>query len=342
MQDLFPPLTGASQVSRDFSLRPEGQQYAAYVTSRVKLSDRLTAELGARWDRQTYMGPSARDQFSPRMGVLFDLNAETRLRASWGRFFQAQPINALQVEDGVDQFFPAQRADHIIVGLERALAKDFDLRVELYRKDFSSLQPRFENLFDSLVLIPELEPDRVRVAPRGARAEGIEMLVTRRGRGPWSWWLNYAWSRVEDEIGGATVPRNWDQRHALKLGGTRSGDKWDLSIAGTLRSGWPTTLAGLATLDDGAGNLTQQVVVGARNSARLGTFSSLDIKATRRFKLRASELEAFIDITNVLLRRNACCVAYSLSEPAPGSYQLGREIEYWPKIVPNLGVLWKF
>jgi outer membrane receptor protein involved in Fe transport len=342
LEDLVPVPNGGLQINRDFNLRPEGQQYAAYLTSRMSLSQRLTAEVGGRWDRQTYTSGAGRDQYSPRISLLFKVNEKTRLRASWGRFFQAQPINGLQVEDGVDQFFSAQRAEHTIIGLERGLAEGFDLRVELYRKEFSSLQPRFENLFDPLVLLPELEADRVRVAPQGARAEGIEVLLTRRSHGPWSWWLNYVWSRVEDDIDGVNFPRNWDQRRAAKLGATRSGEKWDLSIAGTLRSGWPTTLAFLEAVDDGAGNLTQQVVLGPRNGARLGAFSSLDIKATRRFKLRDSELEAFIDITNALLRRNPCCIAYSLSEPTPGSYQLDREVEYWPRIVPNLGVLWKF
>jgi hypothetical protein len=51
------------------------------------------------------------------------------------------------------------------------------LRIEGYRKNYRRLSPRFENLFDPLVLLPELEPDRVRLDPSRARSEGIEVLL---------------------------------------------------------------------------------------------------------------------------------------------------------------------
>ncbi len=107
-------------------------------------------QAGVRIDTQTYDGGRDSAQWSPRVNVLHDLSDATRLRATWGRFFQAQSVNELQVEDGVERFNPAQRADQTILGLDHAFAAGFDLRLEAYRKDYQRLHPRFENLFKSI------------------------------------------------------------------------------------------------------------------------------------------------------------------------------------------------
>ena len=54
--------------------------------------------------------------------------------------------------------------------VDHAFAAGLDLRVEAYRKYYRRINPRFENLFDPLVLLPEAEFDRVRIAPDSARA----------------------------------------------------------------------------------------------------------------------------------------------------------------------------
>src|SRR5690606_10918476 len=128
----------------------------------------------------------ADDQWGPRVNLAWAAGHATRLRASWGRYQQFQGINELQVEDGITDFLPAQRSDHWILGVEHDLPEGFGLRVEAYRKDYDSLKPRYESLFDPLSLVPELRWDRVRIAPDSARAEGVETLLTRRSGDPWN------------------------------------------------------------------------------------------------------------------------------------------------------------
>ena len=55
--------------------------------------------------------------FWSRTMSIYQAGDTIRLRASWGRYGQFQGINELQVEDGIDEFFPTQKADHAIVGL---------------------------------------------------------------------------------------------------------------------------------------------------------------------------------------------------------------------------------
>jgi hypothetical protein len=331
-----PPRT----ISRAVSPAPDGYALAAWVNSRWRWSPRLVSELGIRWDEQTYDRVDGGTQLGPRASMLYEASDRLRYRASWGRFFQAQRINELQVEDGVDTFYAAQRADHFIVGVDRDFDDGISLRLEAYYKDYDELRPRYENLFDPVVLIPELEADRVLVAPTAARARGAELLLKRRADDPWSWWASYGWSRAEDTVNGSDVARSWDQRHTINAGVNWARGPWDLTLAGSWHTGWPTTPVRRVPGDGGA--IADQVVVGDRNSDRYADFGSVDIRAAYTFELDNSELVTFIDLINVLGRRNPCCTDYSVLATGPGTLQLLKDQDYWVRFLPNIGVTWKY
>ncbi|HZF25816.1 MAG TPA: TonB-dependent receptor [Steroidobacteraceae bacterium] len=338
------PLPGdaGSQTTRNLDPSPSGHALAAFASSRFKPMARLTAEVGLRWDKQTYGNLEADTQLSPRVNVLFDLREGTRLRATWGAFFQPQAIDELQVQDGVDRFFSAQRSDQTIVSLEQDLAHEIQLRVEAYRKHYSHLMVRYENEFDQLRLLPELQPDRISVAPSSARATGVEILLSRRTAGPWSWWASYAWSRATDRIDGSDVPRSWDQRSTVQAGIHWSNELWDVTFAGTYHSSWPTTTLSVVSSSDASGNPVESVQVGERNAARIGDFRSLDLRVSRRFPLSRGEIDTFIEVTNALGDHNPCCVQYNVTEAPSGVIDLGTAVRNWPELVPSAGVLWKF
>jgi hypothetical protein len=333
----FPaPQSPGGEVLNVLAPTPSGNHIAAYVTSRVLLTARLAAEVGLRWDEQTY-GADADDQWGPRLNLAWQLGDATRLRASWGRFQQFQGINELQVEDGVDQFYPAQHADHAILGLERDLPADFTLRVEAYRKDYAQLRPRYENLFDPLSLAPELRWDRVAIEPESAVAEGVESLLTRRGDGPWNGWLSYTWSRVNDREQGRDTRRSWDQTHAVGGGVAWAAGPWQATVAAAWHTGWPTTP--VEVVDSTAPDAS--LALGRRNSDRFDDYASLDARVSRDFRLSHGELTAFVEVTNLANRRNPCCVDYTYEYQDAGLV-LERDYRHWLPLVPSLGVLWKF
>ena len=266
----------------------------------------------------------------------------TRLRASWGRFFQPQAIDELQVEDGIDRFFSAQRSDQTILSFEQDMRDEIQLRIEAYRKQYSHLKTRFENAFDPLWLMPELQPDRVAIAPSSADVEGVEILLSRRSSGPWNWWASYSWSQATDRVDEADVARSWDQRSAVQAGIHWSDAFWDVTLAGTYHSSWPTTALSVVTNTDASGNPVESVEVGARNAQRLGDFRSFDARVNRRFPLSRGEIDAFIEVTNALGNHNPCCVQYSVTTTPGGAIDLGASVRHWPEIVPSFGVLWKF
>lgn len=349
-----PTFTGGGppfEDTRRVDVEPAGNVYRAYAADRVRLSARATAELGLRWDRQTYTGDG--DQVSPRGNFVYALGRQRRslLRWSWGVFHQSQGIHELQAEDGVARYFPAQRAEHRLIGFEHALPSDRGpgalrgaaLRVELYQKVMSDLRPRFENLFGPAALyLIEIGPDRVRVDPRGGEAKGLEILLKQPGSGRFSWWVSYARAAVDDEVDGVAVPRSWDQRHTLTFSVGFDREKWSFNLAGLYHSGWPTTGVTVEAIDGADGSRRFVQVVGPRNGERYPPYHRLDFRASRRVGLRRGELQLFLEVSNVLNRGNVCCQSDHEVRIRDRQGVLVVETERWLPLLPSFGLNWEF
>ena len=332
---------GAPQdASRDriISVAPSGDQFGAYASVRAQPMESVVLDLGLRWDHQTLSDDGA-DALSPRASVLWLLGDRTRVRAAWGRYFQAQAINELQVPDGVDEFLPPQRADHWVAGIEYQHPAEIDLRLEVYMKEYTRLRPRYENLLNAAVLLPELKPDRVRIAPESAEAHGVELSVSRETEAPLRWWLTYSWASARDEFAGMESDRSWDQAHAFGAGLAWRTAQWELSLAGRYHSGWPTTALRLAATDP-----IPIVATGPRNADRLGDYRSFDARIARTFTFDdASELTVFFEVTNLFNENNECCVEFEITDDdEDGESILEVEPIHSLPALPSLGLVWRF
>ena len=330
-------------VSTALEASPHGTNYSLYFADRWKISDRAILEWGLRWDDQSYDEFSSDSQLSPRLSLLRSVGEKTELRLSWGRYQQSQQINELQIEDGITNFWPAQRADHLIAGLSHLFSNDVSLRVELFRKDMDQVRPRFENLYDPLGLIPEIQPDRIRLDPDSATSKGIEVSLD-RSSGPLTWWATYVLSEVTDRIDGRDELRSWDQRHAFQGGVSWSNAKWDVAVAANVHTGWPLTE--LYLVEDGVddeGEIEYVVIPGPRNAGRYPTFASLDFRVARKWKLRRGSFMAFLEISNLTNRDNQCCLDWDFEEDeTTGEDVFERGVDYWLPRLPAIGVLWEF
>jgi len=322
---------------------PSGGNYALYVADRWRFSSDTVLEWGLRWDDQTYTGTASDSQLSPRISLLQYLGDRSELRVSWGRYHQAQEIHELQVEDGIDGFWPAQRADHFIIGYLHDFDDHNTLRIEAFRKALDSVRPRFENLFDPLGVIPEVQPDRVRIDAESALATGIEVFFE-HDRGPIEWWASYVFADVADRIDDENVHRSWHQRHAAQGGIRWHNEAWDIALAANVHSGWPST--DLALVENGVddeGETAYLVIPGPRNAGQYDTFASLDFRVSRKWLLPRGRLTAFFEVTNLTNRKNPCCLDWDLEEDdTTGDVTLERGVDYWMPLLPAVGVLWEF
>lgn len=332
---LLATLGGTAPPLRTMAVDLAGSSHSVYIEDRVRITDRLIADLGLRWDRQSYLPPEADSQFSPRASLLYRMGDRTELRLSHGRFFQPEGLLELQVEDGVGEFSRPQSAAHSIVSVDHRFSNTLALRAEVYRKSTRHVRPHYENLFDPLVLLPELRASRALVAADRADSRGVELLVS--SDQPVSWWAGVSFARADDEIGGERVPRSWDQRRALQAGTIWPVGGWNLSAAIALHSGWPATEVDVVTSSDGV----TSAVAGPRNTTRLSDFRRVDVGASRDFDVGLGALRFFAEVTNLTDRENTCCLAY---EPATlnGVETLTREERASTGITGNIGLLWQF
>ena len=310
-------------------------QYGAYAGARIQVSAPLTFEGGVRWDRSNRSGE--RGRFSPRASLLYRWSDATTIRAGVGRFTQSQNVDELQASDGVTEFGPVQRADHWLLGVEHRLSPELDARLELYEKRYSNLRPRFENLLNSAVILPELKPDRIRIDPHSARATGVEVSLRSVRTRPLFWWASYTWSQVEDVIEGRVTPRSWNQQHIFNAGLGWQSEHWELSVTGAWRSGWPTTPLELVVEEDEA-----IVRTGEINSRRLRPYVDIDLRIARRFAFNdGGSLTAFFELSNVLNRRNECCTEYEIEEEIEEPTLVLEPINGLP-LLPSVGLVWRF
>ncbi len=327
---------------REARSSPHGGSFAMYVSDRWRLTGQTTLEWGLRWDDQTYTGLSDDAQISPRLNVLHALSPQTEVRLTWGRYHQSQGIQELQIEDGVTNFWPAQRSDHIIAGVRHLFSADIALRVEAFHKDMSRVRPRFENLYDPLGLIPEFQPDRVALFPQSASSSGIEISIDQT-IGRFDWWASYTLSKASDRIDGRDELRSWDQRHAIQAGVTWSNEQWTASAAASMHTGWPATgLTLQQTGLDADGDPTFVLIPQSRNAERHADFASLDFRLSRTVDVRRGSLLAFIEVSNALNRRNACCRDWDLMSNSAGEEVLEHGQDYWLPLLPAIGILWEF
>ena len=224
-----------------------------------------------------------------------------------------------------------------IIGLQHRFSDSgLSVRLEGFYKRFRDPKRRFENLFNPLVLMPELASDRVAVSPEKARAQGLELSMVYQPVAWFNTWLGYTHAYADDELDGSWVKRGWDQRHTVSGGMAWEPGSWTLSAALLWHSGWQTTALPTSLSQDEVPNLR-------RNSDRLPNYFSLDLRIARTWRWQDQSLSLFLELTNSLNRDNVGAYEYDVEEDEEnGGYFLPREpVTLLPRI-PSLGVRWTF
>jgi len=320
---------------------PAGSAFGGYAALRMRPAAPLTVEGGMRYDRDAATGER---HAAPRASAVLQLDRATRLRGAWGRYVQAQGLHQLQVQDGVERFFPAERAEHRIVGIERAAGNAVTVRVEGYQRLLSRVRPRWLNVGNPITdVFPEALGDRVRFAPVRGRAEGVEVQARRESGQRVAWAASYALSRAEDQdSSGRWVPRALDQRHALALDlAWRPRPAWRLSTAWQYHTGWPASPLRQSADTLPGGEIAITRTWGALNSIRLPAYHRLDARISREWTRRNGRIQAYIDVFNLYNRANARAID-PFAEVRDGQVVLGQGYDEMIPFVPSFGVSWEF
>jgi outer membrane receptor protein involved in Fe transport len=324
------------EVKRDIYLKPDGWSGGVYLQAEWEVTPRFLVQPSLRWDYQNYyLDSGSEQQFSPRLGLAYELNEETRLRLSLGRFHQPESIQELQVLDGVTRFFPPQYPDQVVAGLEWQRDK-FRFVGELYYKRYDKQKGRFENMFNPFVLLPEMEPDRVGLLPSKALAQGLDLDLRYEFLPHMSGSFRYSYMDADDRINGRWIPRRWSQQHTVNAGIIWQKDTFSLSLALTWHSGWRSSQLPPVVPEDRVIPIESVL-----NNVELSDYFSLDVSARKFWEIGRTRLQIYADISNLTDRSNAAGIDYDVEE-IDGGFALIPDHENLLKRVPSVGITLSF
>ncbi len=223
--------------------------------------------------------------------------------------FLTAPDGQLTKTDGQLSNNNMQRAYHIVLGIEKDIAQNFELNIEPYYKYFQQL----------------LNLNRNKVAPRDpdfqietGEAYGIDILLKYDYKNFYLW-TGYSLSYVFRNNGSQTYYPHYDRRHNANIVSSYSWGKfkkWQADVRWNLGSGFPFTLTQgfyeYLTYNQGlySNPYTTNGQLGViydenLNTGRLPYYHRLDISMKRTFYIsERTKLESYVSIVNVYNRRN--------------------------------------
>ena len=264
----------------------QGRLTALYLQDRWLIGDHLLVVPGLRFTSFDRTGTSYTE---PRFAATYFVNAEFKLKAAAGRYYQfTNKITREDVLQGNRDFWslangttvPVAAATHVIGGgaFERG---GWLVDVELFSKDLSDLTqfaPRLTFASDAI------DYEDFFYHGEGTARGGDVLLQKRSGRH--TGWVSYTLGKVEESFPALEenpFPASHDQRHEVKIVNVLELGRWHLSETWIYASGKPyTEPVGLEPVELPFGTF-ERVVVGTKNGARLPDYHRLDVALHREF-----------------------------------------------------------
>jgi outer membrane receptor protein involved in Fe transport len=325
---------------------------AAYVEGQIRITD-LAFTVGMRYDQfnagSTLASESRGSQrkVSPRFAVSTVLRGATFV-ASYGRFTQAPDYQYL-----VDAAFDDStrtgrfRRGNPNIGFEDATQYEFSLRVrptEITSLRLGAYVKRLDGLVASVPL--GLDPDSTIFGNADAgTVRGVEVLLERELRGGFGARLLYTLQSAEatatdafllnriitvDPTTGDTIrparaefPLDYDRRHTVTaILRSRLSDSVGPRILGVRALGG-LEAAAILRLSSGLPysrtNAAGDSLIGLPNDARLPSVQTVDLLIRRPLTIGGARGGLYLDMRNVLNRRNVVSVRRDTGEPGLGS-----------------------
>ena len=325
---------------------------AAYLEGQIRITD-LAFTVGMRYDQFNAGSALAAEsrgsqrKVSPRFAVSTVLRGATFV-ASYGRFTQAPDYQYL-VDAAFDDTTRTGRfrRGNPNIGFEDATQYEFSLRVrptEITSLRLGAYVKRLDGLVASVPL--GLDPDSTIFGNADAgTVRGVEVLLDRELRGGFGARLIYTLQSAEatatdafllnriitvDPSTGDTIrparaefPLDYDRRHTVTaILRSRLSDSLGPRILGVRALGG-LEAAAILRLSSGLPysrtNAAGDSLIGLPNDARLPSIQTVDLLVRRPLRLGSARGGLYLDMRNVLNRRNVVAVRRDTGEPGLGS-----------------------
>ncbi|MBN1272972.1 MAG: TonB-dependent receptor [Candidatus Aminicenantes bacterium] len=319
-------------------------KFSLFLSHNSNLFNRLSTTVGIRSDYS-----SAQNSFhlSPRFSFQFRIAEKLSLNGGFGMIYQTIPINyltylpeAVEVKD--------MKASHYLLGLKYFSGKGTKISLEAFYKNYQHLPASYDlpyALVTDWVLISTYHkkdfeisdfmiPPNLSLEGTTGYSSGVELFLHQRLVNKFYCILSatYFRSRYKD-LNGIMRDRIFDNRYNMNLMlGYKPNRSWEFSLRWTVVGGAPYT-----PIDEVQSELLNKWIldISRYNGARYPRYETLNARVDRRWYFGKSNLVVFIDIWNILNRKNVRCYFYdSANRIFDQDYQLG--------ILPILGLEFEF
>lgn len=313
---------GVYYPSRDYDLDYHTTKYTLFLSHIWKPLYRVTTTIGLRGD---YTSTQKVFHLSPRFSLSYQVNKSLSVNGGFGIFYQTVPMRFMTYYPqhiGLDD----SRAVHYNLGLEYIAGTGTKITVEAYAKEYENLliDPRFPMYLASELAIDSYYfPSSLTNDGKGY-ARGIELLVQKklikRFHGIFS--LSLFKSRYRD-FDGIWRNSSFENRYIINLVmGYKPNPKWELGLRWIIMEGRPST----PFYYDADGYKVYDL--SAYNTERSSAYNKLNLRAEKGFYFGKSSLIVYLDIWNVLNRKNVYFEMYEEDAHLPIMPVFGLKFKY--------------
>ena len=359
---------GGSNINPEIISNRNAIEWAAYISNKQSISERLKLYYGLRLALFSNVGPGEFYDFDengnlsytteiedfefvktqggiePRVALNYMLSSKSSIKTSYNRIYQfLHLLSNSTTTTPTDLWLPSsnnvkpQIADQVSAGYFRNFKEnEYESSLEVYYKDLKN-QIDYKNGAD-LVFNSTVEAELV--FGRGW-AYGAEFMF-KRNFGRLNGWVSYTWSRTMrqfDEINnGKAFPARQDRIHDLALVGIYElAPKWSLSASWVFNTGNAVTFPSGKYEIDGlvAGYYTE------RNGYRMPPYHRLDVGLTwQRKKTEKFESSWNFSVYNLYARENAYFIQFRQKEDNPAITEAVQFAIF--KAIPSVSYRFKF
>jgi hypothetical protein len=243
--DLFRAIMASRGIAYldDFVQSRDYARINVYAQDKMTVAPGLSVQPGLRLDhydiiRKTYL--------SPRLNISYAIDPLTTLRGAWGIYRQSPGYEKLLDQDTFYDLttaplggLEAEKATHYVLGIDRWLDNEWQVRLEGYYKKFDNVivQEIRQGTVYTVTAVPGRDPrrrdgwedpvattgDSITTLPvNGATGDsyGIEFMLEKKTSSPdsrLSGWIGYTLARAERVRGDIRTPFRFDQRHTVDV-----------------------------------------------------------------------------------------------------------------------------
>lgn len=285
-------------------------KYGAFgQASKAFFDTRLGVSFGLRTDMNSFTetGSDPLKTLSPRLSLSYVMSEKWTLNGSIGRYFKLAPYTMLGFADNagklVNKNADYQSSNHYVLGLEYLVNDALRFTIEGFVKNYGNV-PISVNKGISLANLGGdfnvLGNEDVRTTGKG-EAYGFEFFAQKKLTDKFFGILSYTYYNSSySGLNGIMVPSSWDNRHLLSLTwGYKFPRNWELGLKFRYQGGAPytpfdETASRTNFLSQGLGILDYSQL----NTKRLRSFHSSDVRIDKKYNLKNTTIDLFLDVTN--------------------------------------------